>query len=107
MEPSYRSMKRRSVPFQGLKRSPRSKSKAPQEIETLRTTDALALDAQESEPSTTIIQAPVPADEARTEDSVWKVCLAVRLINSLLVQTYFNPDEHWQALEVAHRTVFG
>jgi phosphatidylinositol glycan class B len=24
-----------------------------------------------------------------------------------LVQTYFNPDEHWQALEVAHHTVFG
>lgn len=23
------------------------------------------------------------------------------------MQTYFNPDEHWQALEVAHRITFG
>ncbi|GER56082.1 GPI mannosyltransferase [Striga asiatica] len=29
------------------------------------------------------------------------------MINSLLVQTYFNPDEHWQAPEVAHRIAFG
>ena len=35
------------------------------------------------------------------------VCLAMRMANSLLVQTYFNPDEHWQALEVAHRIAFG
>lgn len=34
-------------------------------------------------------------------------CLAVRMANSLLVQTYFNPDEHWQALEVAHNIAFG
>ncbi|XP_047941262.1 mannosyltransferase APTG1-like [Salvia hispanica] len=34
-------------------------------------------------------------------------CLIARIINSLLVQTYFNPDEHWQALEIAHRIAFG
>ncbi|RVW88404.1 GPI mannosyltransferase 3 [Vitis vinifera] len=34
-------------------------------------------------------------------------CLALRMANSLLVQTYFNPDEHWQALEVAHNIAFG
>ncbi|XP_077232697.1 alg9-like mannosyltransferase family isoform X2 [Tasmannia lanceolata] len=34
-------------------------------------------------------------------------CLVFRLANALLVQTYFNPDEHWQSLEVAHRIVFG
>jgi phosphatidylinositol glycan class B len=34
-------------------------------------------------------------------------CLAFRMLNSLLVQTYFTPDEHWQALEVAHRITFG
>lgn len=38
---------------------------------------------------------------------VFYLCLAVRMVNSLLVQTYFNPDEHWQSLEVAHRLVFG
>ncbi|KAA8522802.1 hypothetical protein F0562_009225 [Nyssa sinensis] len=29
------------------------------------------------------------------------------MANSLLVQTYFNPDEYWQTLEVAHRIPFG
>ncbi|XP_076889169.1 mannosyltransferase APTG1-like [Bidens hawaiensis] len=34
-------------------------------------------------------------------------CLVFRIANALFVQTYFNPDEHWQALEVAHRVTFG
>ncbi|XP_055822992.1 mannosyltransferase APTG1 isoform X2 [Solanum dulcamara] len=38
---------------------------------------------------------------------VFFLCLFVRFINAFLVQTYFNPDEHWQALEVAHRISFG
>lgn len=38
---------------------------------------------------------------------VFVICLGFRMLNSLLVQTYFNPDEHWQALEVAHRITFG
>ncbi|CAM6093376.1 unnamed protein product [Calypogeia fissa] len=50
-------------------------------------------------------------DEAskRAEDErwVWRMCLAFRLLNALVVRTYFNPDEHWQALEIAHRMVFG
>ncbi|CAI9108412.1 OLC1v1007995C1 [Oldenlandia corymbosa var. corymbosa] len=39
--------------------------------------------------------------------NVFWFCLVFRMINALLVQTYFNPDEHWQALEVAHRITFG
>ncbi|KAJ9153496.1 hypothetical protein P3X46_026926 [Hevea brasiliensis] len=39
--------------------------------------------------------------------NIFALCLAFRIANSLLIQTYFNPDEHWQALEVAHRIVFG
>lgn len=39
--------------------------------------------------------------------TVFALCLAFRVANALLVQTYFNPDEHWQALEVAHRIAFG
>ncbi|KAF5743857.1 GPI mannosyltransferase 3 isoform X3 [Tripterygium wilfordii] len=39
--------------------------------------------------------------------NVFALCLVFRIVNSLLVETYFNPDEHWQALEVAHRLVFG
>ncbi|OMO53082.1 GPI mannosyltransferase [Corchorus capsularis] len=48
--------------------------------------------------------------EKKSPDSAKKVlalCLGFRMLNALLIQTYFNPDEHWQALEVAHRIVFG
>ncbi|XP_068659058.1 mannosyltransferase APTG1 isoform X2 [Aristolochia californica] len=38
---------------------------------------------------------------------IFGICLTFRLVNCFLVQTYFNPDEHWQSLEVAHRIVFG
>ncbi|XP_027331577.1 GPI mannosyltransferase 3 [Abrus precatorius] len=38
---------------------------------------------------------------------VLALCLAFRMLNSLLVQSYFNPDEHWQGPEVAHRIAFG
>ena len=30
-----------------------------------------------------------------------------RAVNAVLVCTYFNPDEYWQSLEVAHRMAFG
>jgi len=36
----------------------------------------------------------------------WSV-LTLRIVNSLCVSTYFNPDEYWQSLEVAHKIVFG
>lgn len=42
-----------------------------------------------------------------TERNVFISCLLFRSVNALLIHTYFNPDEHWQALEVAHRVVFG
>jgi hypothetical protein len=35
------------------------------------------------------------------------VALAVRLLNAALVDTYANPDEHWQAPEIAHLWQFG
>ena len=38
---------------------------------------------------------------------VWCAVLVFRLVNALLVRTYFNPDEYWQSLEIAHRLVFG
>ncbi|CAH8370595.1 unnamed protein product [Eruca vesicaria subsp. sativa] len=43
----------------------------------------------------------------RSTRRIFMFCLAFRVVNALLIQTYFNPDEHWQSLEVAHRTVFG
>ncbi|XWS73170.1 hypothetical protein CRYUN_Cryun02cG0102800 [Craigia yunnanensis] len=39
--------------------------------------------------------------------NVLAICLGFRMLNALLIQTYFNPDEHWQALEVAHLIAFG
>ena len=30
-----------------------------------------------------------------------------RVVNCLLTQTYFVPDEHWQSVEPAHQLVFG
>ncbi|XP_031394344.1 GPI mannosyltransferase 3 isoform X2 [Punica granatum] len=52
---------------------------------------------------------PKPQDSHsfHSERNVFLLCLAMRAVNSLLVQTYFNPDEHWQALEVAHKIAFG
>lgn len=30
-----------------------------------------------------------------------------RMANAVLIRTWFDPDETWQSLEVAHRLVFG
>lgn len=35
------------------------------------------------------------------------LCVVFRVANSVLVRTYFNPDEYWQSVEVSHRLVFG
>jgi phosphatidylinositol glycan class B len=31
----------------------------------------------------------------------------LRALDALSLRTYFNPDEHWQGPEVAHKLVFG
>lgn len=30
-----------------------------------------------------------------------------RIFNAIIVNTYFDPDEYWQSIEIAHHTVFG
>lgn len=35
------------------------------------------------------------------------LCTAVRVIHALPLHTFFNPDEYWQSLEVAHQLTFG
>ena len=42
-----------------------------------------------------------------SEKSLLLALISVRVVNSLIIQTYFVPDEFWQSLEVAHNTVFG
>jgi hypothetical protein len=38
---------------------------------------------------------------------VFVLLLAFRCLNGISVCTFFNADEYWQSLEVAHRLVFG
>ncbi|KAL8556966.1 hypothetical protein ACS0TY_004442 [Phlomoides rotata] len=61
-------------------------------------------DASNKKPSS---RSPKPKISSPSLFEVFLLCLVTRITNSLLVQTYFNPDEHWQALEVAHRITFG
>eukprot|EP00971_Amphidinium_carterae_P301731 5994383-Amphidinium_carterae.1 len=37
----------------------------------------------------------------------WWWIVLFRVVNALLLTTYFQPDEQWQSLEVAHKWVFG
>jgi len=39
--------------------------------------------------------------------SSWKFLFIFRLLNAFSVQTFFNPDEYWQSLEIAHKITFG
>ncbi|MCO5591543.1 hypothetical protein L7F22_045529 [Adiantum nelumboides] len=42
-----------------------------------------------------------------SESKLLLSCTAFRLLNAIVLQTFFNPDEYWQSVEVAHRIVFG
>lgn len=111
----FQVLHRRSVPFQGLrprssKLNVRTSSEeggphrvgsaevAPQKV----VTGTKAHDANKSTTTNAL-----ESEEVWKEMWVWRACLAARMLNAMLVQTYFNPDEHWQSLEVAHRMVFG
>lgn len=39
--------------------------------------------------------------------ALWVSLVAIRLANALLLRTYFEPDEYWQSVEVAHKHIFG
>ena len=42
-----------------------------------------------------------------SENNIFLLILLFRIVNALSVQSFFNPDEYWQSLEVAHYDVFG
>jgi len=42
-----------------------------------------------------------------TPQTLWLWLLCFRILNAAMLRTYFNPDEQWQSLEVAHFWVFG
>ncbi|EEE56164.1 hypothetical protein OsJ_05068 [Oryza sativa Japonica Group] len=64
-------------------------------------------DSSTAQASSTEKERPDPPSVLGSERRVLALALAFRAANALLVRTYFNPDEHWQCLEVAHRIVFG
>ncbi len=45
--------------------------------------------------------------QMRSDVKIFIMAVGFRVINSLVVQTYFVPDEYWQSLEPAHQLVFG
>ncbi|CAG5855545.1 unnamed protein product [Menidia menidia] len=47
-----------------------------------------------------------PLKDGSLRAKVLAFCVVFRLINCVLVQTSFVPDEYWQSLEVSHRMVF-
>lgn len=51
---------------------------------------------------------PVTAESTRgSRLFILGIFLVFRWMNASLTRTYDNPDEFWQATEVAHRLVFG
>lgn len=52
-------------------------------------------------------QPPAGPRQLQLNDGAVYALLMLRLLNALLVRTYFNPDEYWQGPEVAHRVAFG
>ena len=48
-----------------------------------------------------------PLVNEQTAKDVWTMLLVVRFINSLLVWTFFQPDEYFQSLEPAWQMAFG
>ncbi|KAK0525777.1 glycosylphosphatidylinositol anchor biosynthesis [Tilletia horrida] len=52
-------------------------------------------------------EATAAATAAVAAAAPFSVLLLIRLLNAACAQTYFQPDEFWQSLEVAHRIVFG
>lgn len=47
------------------------------------------------------------ASNRRSRLIIFAICVLFRLGNASVTRTYDNPDEYWQAQEVAHRLVFG
>ena len=50
---------------------------------------------------------PLPAVDRMHSRKVVLLSAATRVIQASLLETYFNPDEYWQSLEVAHLLAFG
>jgi phosphatidylinositol glycan class B len=85
-----------------------------QDIITRRLFQRLSTDSLEStdiQPVEEPVDPPAEVSPPRTEmmniATLFMLLLIFRIYNSLLVITWFDPDETWQSLEVAHQIVFG
>ncbi|SPO37817.1 related to dolichyl-phosphate-mannose-glycolipid alpha-mannosyltransferase [Pseudozyma flocculosa] len=83
--------------------SPAASSSGLRQRATVLASNNRADDAVASHPDGSMAEATTSSRAAR----LFAFLLLFRLANAFLTQTYFQPDEHWQALEVAHRLVFG
>ena len=54
-----------------------------------------------------IIAPPVIQQIFTSEKTLFLGLLAFRVVNALMIQTSYVPDEYWQSTEIAHRMVFG
>jgi len=50
---------------------------------------------------------PSPPPALSSSRRLYSLALAIRLANACLSRVFFQPDEYWQALEPAHRWVWG
>lgn len=41
-----------------------------------------------------------------SDKTIFLGLLVIRLVNAMLIQTSFVPDEFWQSVEVAHKMIF-
>ena len=41
-----------------------------------------------------------------SDKTIFLGLLVIRLVNAMLIQTFFVPDEFWQSVEVAHKMIF-
>lgn len=71
--------------------------------------DHLASDGEELEslPDEPITGPPVLRLLLSSTTTLFLGLLALRVVNALVIQTQFSPDEYWQTVEVAHNMVFG
>ncbi|KAK7488449.1 hypothetical protein BaRGS_00020234 [Batillaria attramentaria] len=53
-----------------------------------------------------IVGSPTIQKIMSSDKTVFLGLLVIRLVNAMLIQTFFVPDEFWQSLEVAHKMVF-
>lgn len=70
------------------------------------TTESSVLTSASTSPASSIRAPPEPSGEVPLA-AIFLILLAVRVLNALATRTFFQPDEYWQSLEVAHRSVFG